>query len=112
MNILSRSRESLDKKDLYFMVTDSSIKKISEIPTPKVKISDWVIYEDTSRQTGEIYKVISIKTDTGVYASNSPTLIECFEKIVECFGSDFTEIEIFKGKSNRGREFIQCRYIA
>lgn len=111
MEILKRSRESLDKKDLYFMITDKSVKKISE-NIGKMKVIDYVLYEDVSRQTGEIYKVLSIKSDTGVYASNSPTLIECFEQIVECFGSDFTEIEIYKSKSNRGREFIQCRYIA
>lgn len=110
MEIIKKSRETLDKKDLYMMLTSKAIKKMSEAPET-LKIEDYVIYNDVRRDTGEIQKLISIKSDQGVFASNSITFIECFESIVECFGSDFKTIKIFKEKSNRGREFLNCTYV-
>ena len=110
MEIIKRSRESLDKKDLYMMITSKEIKKMSDAPE-KLKILDYVIYNDVRKDTGEIEKLISIKSEQDVFASNSVTFIECFEAIIECFGSDFNTIRIFKEKSKRGREFLNCCYV-
>ena len=111
MNIIKKSREDLSKKDLYFMLTDPEIKKMSDLKDTEINVKDFVEYEDVSKTTGEIYTVISIATDQGTFATNSKTFIECFEKIVECFGTDFTTIKVFNGTSNKGRKFLQCSYI-
>lgn len=110
MEILRKSRENMDKKDLYFLVTSPEIKKMRELSGSTVNLIDWVLFNSVDRETGELYKVISIKTDSGVYATNSPTMIEAFEQIVECFGNEFNSINIFEGKSNKGRSFLMCSY--
>ena len=112
MNILKKSREDLSNKDLYFLLTDKSIKKMQEIAEKTINVVDYVLYEDVRRDTGEISKVLAIKTDNGTYATNSASFIECFEKIVECFGDDFKTISIMQGTSNRGRKYLQCSYVA
>lgn len=113
MNIIKKSRENLDKKDLYFMATDSNIKKLSELANKTVKVIDYIIYTDVNNtEPDKEYKVISIKTDAGCYASNSPTFIDCFEKIIECFGEDFSQISITTQRSNKGRNFLICSYVA
>ena len=111
MQILRQSRANMDKKDKYFMITSPEIKKVQEIKNTKQKILDFIIYEDVNSTTGEIHNVLSIKTESGVYASNSKTLIESFEKIVECFGEDFTTIAINTQRSNKGREFLVAAFV-
>lgn len=110
MEILRKSREDMNKKDLYFLVTSPEIKKMRELSGSTVNLIDWVLFNSVDRETGGLYKVISIKTDSGVYATNSPTMIEGFEQIVECFGNEFNAINIFEGKSNKGRSFLMCSY--
>lgn len=112
MEILRRSREDLSKKDLYFLLTDKSIKKMTDLAGKTIDIVDYVIYEDLNRTTEEMHKIISIKTPDGAYASNSVTFIECFEQIISCFGEDFKTISVFENTSNRGRKFLQCSYVA
>lgn len=110
MEILRKSREDMNKKDLYFLVTSPEIKKMKELSGTTVKLLDWVMFKSVDRETGDPYKVLSIKTDNGVYATNSATMIESFEQIVECFENDFSAINIFEGHSNRGRNFLMCSY--
>ena len=110
MEILRKSREDMNKKDLYFLVTSPEIKKMRELSGSTVNLIDWVLFNSVDRETGELYKVISITTDRGDYATNSPTMIEAFEQVGECFGEDFSAINIFEGKSNKGRSFLMCSY--
>ena len=110
MEILRKSREDMTKKDLYFLVTSPEIKKMRELAGTRVTLIDWVMFNSVDRETGELYKVISIKTDSGVYATNSPTMIDTFEQILACFGDDFSSINIFEGKSSKGRSFLMCSY--
>lgn len=107
MNILRKSRETLDKKDLYFLC-ETETEKMSDVD--EIKVTDWIIGEDVDRKTGEIHKVIVVKTpDNRYFGSNSPTFIESFETIVECFGDDFHTVEVLH-KKNNSRTFIQARY--
>ncbi len=112
MTIIKRSREDLTKADLYKMVTDKTIKKMSTVTGQNLDIEDYVIYEEVNNSTGEIMRILSVKTKTGAYATNSPTFIESFEKIIECFGSDFKTIGVLEDTSRAGRKYIQCTYIA
>lgn len=111
MKIIKTSREDLSKKELYFLITDPQIQKMSDLEDTEICVKDFVEYEDVNNTTGEIYTVISIATDLGTFATNSKTFIECFERIVECFGSDFNTIKVFKATSNKGRKFLQCSYV-
>lgn len=110
MEILRMSREDLSKKDKYFLVTSPEIKKMKELAGESIELIDWIIYNTVDRETGETYKVLSISTAKGTFATNSPTMIESFEQIIECFDNDFKVINIFTGKSNKGREFLMCSY--
>ena len=110
MEILKKSREDMNKKDLYFLVTSPEIKKMKELSGNTIDLIDWVLFNSADRETGEVYKVLSLKTDSGVYATNSATMIEAFEQIIECFENEFSKINIFEGKSNKGRSFLMCSY--
>lgn len=111
MNIIKKSNENLTNKDLYFLLTDKSVKKLSDCAGKTISIIDWVLYEDVRRDTGEVQKVLSIKTSDGTFATNSPSCIESFEKIAECFDKDFSKISIVKNKSRMGREYLDCSYV-
>ncbi len=112
MEIIRKSREDLTKADLYKMITDKGIKKMSDAKGQNLDIIDYVIYEDLNRSTGEVMQILSVKTPSDAYATNSPTFIESFEKIIECFDTDFKTIGILEQKSRAGRAYLQCTYIA
>ena len=111
MEIIKKSREDLNKKELYNMIDNPDISKMSGLAGEDVDVIDWVMYRSVSISTGEEHDVLSIVTSTGTYATNSPTFIEAFTRIVECFENDFSKIKIFENKSKRGRNFLMCKYV-
>ena len=111
MEIIKKSRETLNKKDLYNMINNPDISKMSELAGEDVYVIDWVLYNSIFISTGEERTVLLIVTSTGTYATNSPTFIESFTRIVECFEGDFSKINIFENSSKSGRKFLMCKYI-
>lgn len=110
MKILMQSRKDMNKEDLYFLMVRES-EKMQTLAGQTVKVDDWVITEDIDKETEEPKQIIFIKSNDVTYGSISKTFIESFKTIVECFGPDgFTHIKVIEGKSNKGRNFIQCEY--
>lgn len=110
MNILMKSRDDLNKEDLYFLMVRES-EKMQTLAGQTVKVDDWVIAEDIDKESGEPKQIIYIKSGDHTYGSISKTFIESFKTILSCFGNDgFSHIKVLEGKSNRGRAFIQCEY--
>lgn len=110
MNIIMKSREDLNKEDLYFLVATECFK-MQDVKDQTIEVKDWVVCEDTDKGTGEIKTILFVRSNDMTYATVSPTFIESFKTIVNCFGTDFSKISIKSGRSNKGREFLTCEYV-
>lgn len=111
MEIIKKSREDITNKELYFLINSPEIKKASDLRGKTVDLLDWVLYKDKNNNTDEDMELLSLKTPEGVYATNSPTMIREFDKIVACFGTDFHKIKIYEQKSAKGRSYTLCTFV-
>lgn len=116
MEILDVSRE-MSTEDKYFLTMSPEIEKMSSIKGMVLEIDCWILYKD--KKTDEDGKVeeetlLSIRNTLGeVFATNSPTFINEFERIIELFNDDGQEVKYIKvssGTSKNGREYITCVY--
>lgn len=113
MNILNGS-ENLTKKEIYMLSQNPAVIKMKDAPEDGFIPVKWLKYEDMNAE-GEIKTVLTIMDSHGnVYGTISPTFIETFDKIVDCFGPGLGDVEgivVRKGVSNAGREFIMATII-
>ena len=111
MNIIKTIPEELSKKALYDLTMSPKSRKMSECEGSVLEIKAACIYADTDRN-GELRTVLSVLTPEGeIFATNSPTFREDFERMVDLFGPDgVTAIEIISGTSKAGRKFFTCAY--
>lgn len=113
MEIIKMSK-NVEGADLYFLTTSPEIKKMTSVKGKTLALDKWALFEDAERNTGEIRKILSIKSGDTMYATNSVTFIESFEAMLECFdktGLDVHHIRVANGFSKGGREFINCVYV-
>ena len=112
MEIIKMSK-NVEGADLYFLTTSPEIKKMTSVKGQTLALDKWALFADADRKTGEMRKILSIKSGDKMYATNSATFIESFEAMLECFaktGLDVHHIRVSTGTSNGGREFINCVY--
>ena len=106
-----RATEGLSKKEIYKMVNDPSIKKIKDGANEEMTLISYVRYDDINNSGNEV-QLLAINTDKGVYATNSKTFIEDFERILDQLGEPGEEwtgvIRIIEDISKNGRTFYQC----
>lgn len=113
MKILKQSKEELTKVELYNLLKNPSVKKMSEVEENEVvKVSKWAIFEDINKD-GDINEILSIMdADTGnIYATNSPTFKRGFEEIMEIFEEEGVKIKVVSEISKNGRTFIQPIFV-
>lgn len=111
MEIIKQSRPNIDREVKYRLVSDPTIGKMSDNAGKQIPVVDWILYETVQLSTGELQKVLAILSENDqAYATNSPTFIESFERIVECFENDFDKINVIEQKSNKGRNFLICTW--
>ena len=112
MNIVETSKE-LSAQERYFLTMAPSVKKMKDAVSQEIEVSAWCVYEDTNSK-GEEQTILSIATpENDVFATNSPTFIEDFQKMQEVFkdcGETVNAIKVISGTSKAGREFITCVY--
>lgn len=106
MNIIKTSRE-MDRKDIYKMTKGAGVRKLKELKGATVCVNDWILFTDQNNN-GEEVKLLSIKTDEGIYATNSKPFIEEFLKLAEVLDYDMHDvaINILTRTSKAGREFM------
>lgn len=113
MKILKSSPE-LSPVDIYKLTMNPNATKMKEVVGQRLEVAAFAVYEDVDKKTGEPQNILAIKTPEGeVFATNSPTFIEEFEKMVDFFGDHdmrVDSIEVFTGTSKAGRDFISCTY--
>lgn len=116
MNIIAKSREDLSMKDVYDLTRSPEVQKMRTSVGDCIAVGDWLLYEDTSKTTGEIAKLLAVKDrDTGVcYATNSATFIEEFTSLLDMCAEMQTQlntVKVVEGVSKAGRNFITAVYI-
>lgn len=116
MEILNVSRE-MSTEDKYFLTMSPEIEKMSSIKGMVLEIDCWILYKDQKTdEDGKVEEetILSIRNTLGeVYATNSPTFIKEFERIIELFNDDGQEVKYIKvssGTSKNGRDYITCVY--
>lgn len=113
MQIIKAS-ENLTAKDIYLLTMNPKTQKMKDVKGQRIELGKWAIYEDVNKKTGEIHQILTIATPEGeAFATNSPTFIDDFEKMLELFEAmceDVPAIVVSSGTSKAGREFITCLY--
>lgn len=112
MEIIKMSK-NVEGADLYFLTTSPEIKKMTSVKGETLSLDKWALFEDADRKTGEMRRILSIKSGDKMYATNSVTFIDSFETMLACFdsmGMEVHHIKVTTGTSNGGREFINCVY--
>lgn len=110
MKILSTSKE-LTKKEAFALAHDAL--KLSDLEGETIEVSAYMFYEDEDPKTGEVKKILAIKTVEGlIYGTNSETFQKKFVDIMANVYDDDSEpktITIVSGVSKAGRKYIDCK---
>lgn len=110
MRIVEASKE-LTTKELYNMTMSPKMGKMKDVVGQELEIEAWVKYEDADKN-GEVKEILSIQTKDGdTVATNSPTFISDFSRMVSLFkqsGEELKAVEVMEGTSKAGRKFITC----
>lgn len=113
MNII-KSTENLTPVDLYKLTMNPNAVKMKNVVGQRLEVACYALYEDVDKKTGELQQILAIQTPEGeVFATNSPTFIEEFTKMVDFFagfGMIVDAIKVVSGVSKGGREFISVVY--
>lgn len=105
MQIL-KSSDGLTKKEIYDLTRSPKIRKMSDAVGSVLPVTAYVIYLD-EKNDGDAVQILSIRVDDGsVYATNSQTANTEFENILDIMGQDPFSVEVIKGISKAGREYI------
>lgn len=100
MEITRKSRE-FTPAEIYKTTKSNSIKRMSDIADNEIiTVKDYIVYEDGS------VTILSIITDTGIYATNSATFIRTFLDIVDIMNDLPLNITVGHDTSKNGRKFI------
>ena len=106
-NIIEKSRE-LTNQELYLMTMSHKADSVKNHIGERIKVSAWLLFEDTDKKTGEVHSVLAVLTpENEVFNTISPTFQTDFMDMAELFHNDFA-FEIISGKSKAGREFVTC----
>lgn len=104
MEITRKSRE-FTPAEIYKVTKSNSIKRMSDIADNEIiTAKDYIVYEDT-KDDGSV-TILSIITDTGIYATNSATFTRTFLDIVDIMGELPVNITVGHDTSKNGRKFI------
>ena len=104
MEITRKSRE-FAPAEIYKATKSNSIKRMSDITDNDIiTVKDYIVYEDV-KEDGSV-TILSIITDTGIYATNSATFTRTFLDIVDIMGELPVDIRVGHDTSKNGRKFI------
>lgn len=110
-NIIRIFPETMTAKDKYLMLKNPESIKMSDAKNAVLKPEAYVLFEDANVSTGEVSRIVSIRSEGKVYATNSASFIREFELIAEAFGDDMPPIKVTTGKSSKGRQYISCEIV-
>jgi hypothetical protein len=112
MTILKMSKD-LSAKERYFLTQAPGVQKMKDAVSQEIEFIAWCLYLDVNSK-GEEQEILSMVTPEGeVFATNSSTFKEDFQKMLDIFidaGEYVNRIKVISGKSKADREFITCVY--
>lgn len=122
MKIVAQSHKDFSKLMYYKMVASDNAFSFKNVEEPIV-VGAWVKFEDES-QDGNVNQILSIYDPTtgNVYGGTSPSFERAFDVICDLCGltdkskdtyegNSYFVIEVRKGLTKAGREFISCELI-
>ena len=102
--------EELTPHILHHMSMSKDITKMRDRIGEVIPVKHYMLYEDVNSK-GETQRILSIDDGYTVSATNSPTFISDFERIVslhDMCGSTLESVTVVAGVSKSGREYITC----
>lgn len=111
MTTIIMSNKELTKRESYKLTLDPAIKKMKDFIGLQIDVSAYCFYKDVNKDGKEV-EVLSIMDKDGcVCATNSDTFKRDFMKIAELMDGEEYTIEVIRGQSKAGREFITCTLV-
>lgn len=111
MTTINRTSKELTKKEIYQMTISPKIQKISDNKGVVIDVAAYCFYSD-EKNDGNTVDILSVMdADGSIYATNSPTFRDDFEKICEIMDGEDFSIEVISGTSKAGREFVTCALV-
>ena len=109
MNIIKQFPEDIDRRTAYKLANNPGYS-MKDIDGSIIKPEAWILYEDVNLR-GETVEVLAILAKGEVYSTISETFKREFMKIVDYFGGDVGEINVFTGASKAGRSYVTCSVV-
>lgn len=111
MTTINRTSKELTKKEVYQMTMSPKIQKISDNKGVVIDVAVYCFYSD-EKADGKRVDILSVMdADGSIYATNSPTFRDDFERICEIMDGEDFSIEVISGTSKAGREFVTCALV-
>ena len=114
MEIIKTSK-ALTAQETYFLTMAPSVQKMKDAVSQEIELVAWCVYRDVNSKKEE-QTILSILTpENEVFATNSPTFIDDFQKMHDLFldcGETVKKIKVISGVSKSDREFITCVYVS
>lgn len=111
MTTINRTSKELTKKEIYLMTMSPKIQKISDNKGVVIDVAAYCFYSD-EKDDGNTVEILSVMdADGSIYATNSPTFRDDFERICEIMDGEDFSIEVISGTSKAGREFVTCALV-
>jgi hypothetical protein len=109
ITINKRSRDFTNVEE-YLMTIAPSILSLKDVEDNTVIPVDGMLYfTDTKEDSGDEVEILSIITpDKTVYSCQSKTFKRSLEDIANIMGDNKFSIIKISGKTNNGRDFINC----
>lgn len=111
MTTITKTSKELTKKEMYQLTMSPKIQKISDNKGVVIDVVAYCFYTD-EKSDGKSVDILSIMGDDGtVYATNSPTFRDDFERICEIMDGEDFSVEVISGIAKSGREFVTCALV-
>ena len=111
MTTITKTSKELTKKEVYQMTMSPKIQKISDNKGVVIDVAAYCFYSD-EKDDGKTVDILSVMdADGSIYATNSPTFRDDFERICEIMDGEDFSIEVISGTSKAGREFVTCALV-
>lgn len=104
MQIISKSA-GLNERQVFQVTQNGTAQKVKENNGRTFDVVEYVLYKDALEGEEERELVALVTSDGDVIASNSPTVIRQFKKMLDTFTLPITNVQIQQGTSKNGRAY-------
>ena len=110
MNIISQS-DNLSPREIFRMMEEAEALKNYNGMT--FDIDAYVLYEDIDKKTGEMRKILAIRTDSGtILGTNSATVIATFDRMLNALGFPIQNVQVSLTENKKsGRQFANLHLV-